>query len=137
MGAAGDFNWAMLVHGEQAIELHAPIPTEGRISTVAEISAIWDKGKAAVVETTNVSTDLATGKPLFSARSASFIRGEGGFGGDRRAFPRKPRNRRTGARNQQQHGSDRSGTGAQRSNVRTHAPLSEFDDFASEANSRR
>jgi acyl dehydratase len=90
MGAAGDFNWAMLVHGEQAIELHAPIPTEGRISTVAEISAIWDKGKGAVVETTNVSTDLATGRPLFSARSASFIRGEGGFGGER--GPSGPRN---------------------------------------------
>ena len=52
----GTFNPAMLVHGEQAIELHSPIPTEGRISSVGEISAIWDKGKGAVVEITNVST---------------------------------------------------------------------------------
>jgi acyl dehydratase len=90
MAAIGQFNFAMLVHGEQAIELHAPLPVEGRISTVGEITAIWDKGKGAVVETTSVATDVASGEPLFTSRSASFIRGEGGWGGDR--GPSGPRN---------------------------------------------
>ena len=90
MAAIGEFNWAMLVHGEQAIELHRPLPTEGRVSSVGEITGIWDKGKGAVVETTTVATDVATGEPMFTSRSASFIRSEGGWGGDR--GPSGPRN---------------------------------------------
>ncbi len=83
MGRIGSFNPAMLVHGEQAIELHGPIPTEGRVSTVGEITAIWDKGKGAVIETRSESTDAATGEPRFTTVSSAFVRGEGGWGGDR------------------------------------------------------
>jgi acyl dehydratase len=90
MGKVGTFNPAMLVHGEQAIQLHSPIPTKGTVSTVGEITGIWDKGKGAVVETSSVSTDVATGQPLFTNRSSAFIRGEGDFGGER--GPSGPRN---------------------------------------------
>ena len=37
MGKIGTFNPAMLVHGEQSIELFGEIPVEGTLSTVAEI----------------------------------------------------------------------------------------------------
>lgn len=90
MARIGSFNPAMLVHGEQAIEVHGPIPTEGRVSTVGEITGIWDKGKGAVIETRSVSTDAATGEPRFTTVSSVFIRGEGGWGGDR--GPSGPRN---------------------------------------------
>lgn len=90
MARLGSFNPAMLVHGEQAIEVHGPIPTEGRVSTVGEITGIWDKGKGAVIETRSVSTDAATGEPRFTTVSSVFIRGEGGWGGDR--GPSGPRN---------------------------------------------
>jgi len=83
MANIGSFNPAMLVHGEQAIELFGPLPVKGTVSTVGEISGIYDKGKGAVVEMTSVSTDVATGQPLFSSRTSLFIRGEGGWGGDR------------------------------------------------------
>jgi acyl dehydratase len=83
MGGVGTFNPAMLVHGEQAIELHGVIPVEGTVSTVGEITGIYDKGKGAVVVIESVSTDVATGQPLFTNRSSVFIRGEGGWGGDR------------------------------------------------------
>lgn len=79
----GEFNFAMLLHGEQAITLHNPIPVEGTVKSTSTISAIWDKGKGAVVETTTQSVDAATGQPLFDTRSAAFIRGEGGWGGER------------------------------------------------------
>jgi acyl dehydratase len=90
MGGIGSFNPAMLVHGEQAIELHGPIPVQGRVSTVGEITGIWDKGKGAVVQMRSVSTDTTSGKPLFTNVSSVFIRGEGGWGGDR--GPSGPRN---------------------------------------------
>src|SRR6478609_7245378 len=79
MGAVGSFNPAMLVHGEQAIELHRPIPVEGAVSTVGEVSGIYDKGKGAVVELRSVSTDLDSGQPLFTNVMSAFIRGEGGW----------------------------------------------------------
>jgi len=90
MQSIGTFNPAMLVHGEQSIELHRPLPAEGRVSTVGEIIGIWDKGKGALVESRSVSTDLADGEPLFSSVSSAFIRGEGGWGGER--GPSGPRN---------------------------------------------
>jgi acyl dehydratase len=83
MGAIGEFNFAMLVHGEQAIELFDEIPAEGTVSTVAEITGIYDKGKGAVVVSESTSTNVATGTPLFKTRMSAFIRGEGGWGGDR------------------------------------------------------
>jgi acyl dehydratase len=43
---------------------------------------MYDKGKAAVV-VTEAETKLASGEPLWTTRSSVFIRGEGGWGGDR------------------------------------------------------
>ena len=82
-GKIGTFNPAMLVHGEQGIELFDAIPPEGEIESTGRVSAIWDKGKGAVVEMESESTLVATGKPLLKTRMSAFIRGEGGFGGER------------------------------------------------------
>jgi len=79
----GSFNPAMLVHGEQTVELHSPLPVEGRISSVTTITGIYDKGSGAVIALESVSSDSSTGKAMFTTRSSLFIRGEGGFGGDR------------------------------------------------------
>lgn len=79
----GDINWAMLVHGQQAVTLHKPIPVAGSVMMQSTITGIYDKGKAAVVVTDTTATDDVDGQPLFTTRSAVFIRGEGGWGGDR------------------------------------------------------
>jgi acyl dehydratase len=79
----GTFNPAMLVHGEQGIELFGEIPAEGEIESTGRVSAIWDKGKGAVVEMISESILVATGEPLLKTRMSAFIRGEGGFGGER------------------------------------------------------
>ncbi len=83
MSNLGDFNWAMLVHGEQGVRLHQPLPVSGTISSQTEITGIYDKGKGALVVMETRSTDVATGEPLFDTMMSAFIRGEGGFGGDR------------------------------------------------------
>jgi len=79
----GDFDRALLVHAEQSFELHRPLPVAGTARTVATVTGIYDKGSGALVTTENVAVDAATGEPLVTARSGIFIRGEGGFGGDR------------------------------------------------------
>jgi acyl dehydratase len=82
-GNLGDFDRAMLVHAEQAIELHRPLPVAGTVRTTSTVTGIYDKGSGALVVTENVAVDAATGEPLATTRSSAFIRGEGGFGGER------------------------------------------------------
>ena len=86
----GSFDRAMLVHGEQAIELHGPIPVEGTVRTTSTIAGIYDKGSGAVVVIESASVDARSAEPRFTTRTSMFIRGEGGFGGDR--GPSGPRN---------------------------------------------
>src|SRR5262245_65492059 len=49
LGGAMQVNPMMILHGEQRIELHAPIPPEGVITTTPTIKAMYDKGKGALV----------------------------------------------------------------------------------------
>lgn len=79
----GTYNRAMLVHGEQGVTFHQPLPVEGTAISVGRVKAIYDKGKAAVVVTESSVTDKTTGDPLFTTTASMFIRGEGGWGGDR------------------------------------------------------
>jgi acyl dehydratase len=81
-----DFNLAMLLHGEQYLELFRPIPTEGSLISYPKISAIYDKGKGALVEI-DVKTKNVKGEDIFMNRFSTFIRGEGGFGGERGPDP--------------------------------------------------
>jgi len=83
MSGAGTWDNRMLVHGEQGITLHRPVPTEGEVEMVDEITHILDKGKGAVIGTKAVARLAADGEPLFETRSSVFIVGEGGFGGER------------------------------------------------------
>ncbi len=83
MGKVGSFNPALMVHGEQSIELFDEIPANGEIESIGEVTAIWDKGNAAVLEFTTESKDVASGNPLLRNRMTLFCRGEGGFGGER------------------------------------------------------
>jgi len=79
----GSFDRALLVHAEQAFELHKPLPVQGTVRTVSTVTGIYDKGSGALVVTENSAVDAATGEPLVTSRGGTFIRGEGGFGGDR------------------------------------------------------
>ncbi len=83
MDKVGSFNPALMVHGEQGIELLDEIPPDGEVESTGRIAGIWDKGSAAVLEFESESVNKATGKPLLKTRSMLFCRGEGGWGGDR------------------------------------------------------
>lgn len=78
----GDFNPMFLLHAEQRITLHQPLPAEGTAVATGKVGEIYDKGKAALVY---LETDVADadGNPMWSTRSGLFISGEGGWGGDR------------------------------------------------------
>lgn len=79
----GPFDWAGLVHGSQAVELHRPLPVEGRLRALTRITGIYDKGTAAVVVIETDAADAVSDERLFTTTASLFIRGEGGWGGDR------------------------------------------------------
>lgn len=75
------FNPALLLHGEQDLEIHRAIPVAATVNTSGKVAGIYDKGKAALVVLEMTSKDEA-GNPLFTNRFSLFIRGEGGWGGE-------------------------------------------------------
>ncbi len=77
-----DINLAQVVHGSQEITVTGPLPTQGTATLSTQVTDVWDKGKAAVIwqESRAVADD---GTALWTARSSIFVRGEGGWGGDR------------------------------------------------------
>lgn len=76
-----DINFALVLHGEQEIRIHKPIPVEAEIESKGHVAGIYDKGKAALI-VLEVETSEKGGDKLFTNRFSIFARGEGGFGGD-------------------------------------------------------
>ncbi|MFN8376599.1 MAG: MaoC/PaaZ C-terminal domain-containing protein [Anaerolineae bacterium] len=77
-----DYNPMMLVHGEQYLEFRKALPTKGTVMCYPKISAIYDKGSGMVVVTDMPCRD-ENGDEIVFNQSSVFIRGIGGFGGDR------------------------------------------------------
>jgi len=76
------FNPMMLVHGEQALEIKKTLPTSGTIMCTPTITGIFDKGSGLLMETEVTCVD-ESGDIVAKTMSSMFIRGLGGFGGER------------------------------------------------------
>lgn len=76
-------DWKKVLHGEQAIELHRPLPPKATIKARSRITDIIDKGKGkgALFFAERTLVDGATDEPLATLKSTTFARGDGGFGG--------------------------------------------------------
>jgi acyl dehydratase len=79
----GAIDRTKLVHAEQGFTLHKPLPLQGTVRVSGKITGIFDKGSGALVTTTANVVDAASGELLVETNSAVFIRGEGGWGGDK------------------------------------------------------
>lgn len=77
-----EYNPMMVVHGEQYLEIKKPVPTSGTITSHAQISAIYDKGSGMVMVIDTQCCD-ESGEEIAFNQSNMFIRGSGGFGGER------------------------------------------------------
>lgn len=72
-----------LVHGEQGMTLHAPIPLDGTVIGKTRVIGLIDKGegRGALLYTEKHLRDAQSGVHLATCRSTTFLRGDGGFGG--------------------------------------------------------
>ena len=77
------YDYSKVVHGEQRLTLHRPLPPQGELVADARVVAAYDKGpgKGAVICTEADVRLAADGRPLFTLASTTFARGDGGFGG--------------------------------------------------------
>jgi acyl dehydratase len=81
-------NYLMVVHGEQKVELHRPLPTSGTFTAQSRTIGAFDKGKdkGAVIVNETVWTDEA-GEKVATLTGSTFARGDGGFGGPSEGQP--------------------------------------------------
>ena len=72
-----------LVHGEQGIVLHRPLPVECEVIGRTRVTGLVDKGpgRGALLYTEKALTLAETGAPLATLTATTFLRGDGGFGG--------------------------------------------------------
>ncbi|MWA10821.1 MaoC/PaaZ C-terminal domain-containing protein [Streptomyces sp. BA2] len=83
-----EVNLAAVLHGGQSITLHRPIPVKGKAVTTSKVAAVYDKTKAAILV---LRTEVADAEgPLWTSDAQIFVRGEGGFGGERGPSTRLP-----------------------------------------------
>jgi acyl dehydratase len=81
-------NFLMMVHGEQKVELHKPLPAFGTFTAEGRTLGAWDKGKdkGAVVVNETTWTD-EKGEKVATLTGSMFARGDGGFGGPTEGQP--------------------------------------------------
>jgi len=75
-------DWTKVLHADQEIVLHHPLPVEGTVKATTKIDEIIDKGKgkgAFIYSSRQVSTD--DGEPLCTLRQTTMLREQGGFNG--------------------------------------------------------
>jgi acyl dehydratase len=77
------YDYSKVLHGEQKLTLHRPLPPEGELIADSRVTEAYDKGadKGAVIYTETKVRLAADGRPLFTQHSTTFARGDGGFGG--------------------------------------------------------
>lgn len=88
VGESG-MNFAMMVHGEQQLTVHKPLPKAMKLYADSRVTGAWDKGegKGAIVVNETVIKDRKTGEKYITFANTAFARGDGGFGGPRDGQP--------------------------------------------------
>ena len=81
-------DFVLMLHGEQRLQVHQPLPPEAETLISNRITGVYDKGegKGALV-VTETSVKLKDGSPLCTVGGTAFFRGDGGFGGSAEGAP--------------------------------------------------
>jgi len=82
-------NYKMVLHGEEEIIFHRPMPVAATILTDSGIAEVFDKGadKGAVIQRRTVLRDEADGGLIATINRMIFARADGGCGGATSAAP--------------------------------------------------
>jgi acyl dehydratase len=80
---ASTADYSKVLHGEQYLTIHRPIPAAGSVVGRGRVKDLLDKGreKGAVLYVERQILNKADGEPIATMTSAAMLRGDGGFGG--------------------------------------------------------
>ena len=83
-------DWVKVLHAGQEIIMHTPFPSEGTVEAKTRITSVTDKGQriGALIVSDRVVSDVATGEDICTLVTTILARGDGGFGGERKATPK-------------------------------------------------
>ena len=86
---ATGIDWRRLLHAEQRLQLHRPLPAAATVIGEHSVDAIHDKGadKGALMLLSRRLYDQASGDLIATVGSTAFLRGDGGFGARSDAAP--------------------------------------------------
>jgi acyl dehydratase len=82
-------DWKRVLHAEQSLVIHSPLPVEGDVRGELVIEKIVDKGaaKGALLQSRRDVFEGGSNRLLATVRQVSFLRGDGGCGGASEPFP--------------------------------------------------
>jgi acyl dehydratase len=81
-------NFALMLHGEQRLTIHQPLPPAAETLVSGRTTGVYDKGEGkGTLVTSETDVTLADGSPLYTLGSTMFFRGDGGFGGQSNGAP--------------------------------------------------
>ncbi len=82
-------NHSMVVHGEQRVTLHRPLPWKADLIVASRVVAAVDKGtgKGALIYLETTAKLQDSGAPVSTAVASVFARADGGFGGPSGPLP--------------------------------------------------
>ncbi len=82
-------NYLMVVHGEQRLTIHKPLPPAANVVSNERILGVYDKGKdkGAIILVERVVSEKESGDKLATLVATIFARGDGGFGGPKDGAP--------------------------------------------------
>jgi acyl dehydratase len=87
LGRTG-INYLMVLHGEQRLAMHRPLPIAAEITADERIAGLFDKGeKGAIIIIEKTLKLKGTGEKLCTLAATTVARGDGGFGGPREGAP--------------------------------------------------
>jgi len=87
-GLTSKMNFALMLHGEQRLTVHQPLPPAAETRISSRTTGVYDKGKGkGALVTSDTDVTLADGSPLYTLVSTMFFRGDGGFGGQSEGAP--------------------------------------------------
>ena len=82
IGSNANIDLSGILHGEQDLVIHNPIPTEGTLTTEGAITHMYDNGEKGALVVGESVTYHSNGKKLFTAIITLVARKDGGFGGE-------------------------------------------------------
>ena len=79
----GELDFTKIVHGSQEIRFRATLPANGSVLLTTEVAGLHDKGRDALIELSTSAVDPTSGREAFRSVSTLFVKGAGGWGGER------------------------------------------------------